>query len=307
MSTSKWNIFRSEYVRRVGRVFLAAVRALGERDAMVHAAALAFFTGLSFAPLLVILISIAGMIGTDVQGEIVDEVGALIGPNAREAIDLVLDNVEAQKLSATVPALLGVITLLFSATAVFAQLQTSMNRIWNIEVTSGHGVWIWLRKRLLSLGMVLAIGFLLLVSLGVSAALAVVLSEESLPWRIANFAVSFLVFVTVFALIFKFLPDAKIEWRDVWVGAFVTALLFGVGKSAIGTYLGYSTVGSAYGVAGSLIVLLIWVYYSSVILFFGAELTQVYAALFGSHIEPEDYADWADGDPAKTIRKRLRK
>ena len=179
---------------------------------------------------------------------------------------------------------------------VFGQLQTSLNAIWDVEPKPGRGILGLVRDRILSFGFILVVGFLLLVSLLLTAAVAVVAqwfgmlpAMEALA-QILNFVVSLAVITLLFAMIFKFLPDAKIAWHDVWIGAFITALLFTVGKFALGLYLGKSGVGSSYGAAGSLIVLLLWVYYSSQILFFGAEFTQVYANRFGSHVAPTDNA-----------------
>jgi membrane protein len=173
---------------------------------------------------------------------------------------------------------------------VFGQLQTSLNVIWNVmakPTRPGASIWAWVRKRVLSLGMLLALGFLLLVSLFFSAVAAVVLPRTGWIWMAANTFVSIGVAWMLFALIFKFLPDVKIAWRHVWTGSLITAILFGLGKYAIAKYLGYSSVKTSYGAAGSLVVFLLWVYYSSLILFFGAELTQARA---GKYVPPEEHA-----------------
>jgi membrane protein len=194
--------------------------------------------------------------------------------------------------------------LLFSASGVFAQLQSTMNKVWNVTPKPQNAIWDWLRKRLLSMGMVLSVAFILLASLVISAVIGMVLPGTGTLWNLVTAGVSMLVFIVLFAMIFKFLPDVQIAWRDVWVGAVLTAVLFTVGKYAIGVYIGNSAVASSYGTAGSLIALLVWVYYSAVIVLFGAELTQVYATRYGSGIQPEggavkkDSADTARGEAA---------
>ncbi len=268
-------------------------------DAMTRGAALAFYTALSLSPLLVILLSIASFLGEDTQQQLVNQISGLVGPEAASVIDTVIQNVDARPDIGSLSAIIGIATLIFSATGVLASLQNSLNRIWHIEGKPGSGVWNWIRKRLLSFGMILAIGFLLIVSLTVSTVLNLFLAGTGMVWQTINFLVSFGVFVLLFALIFQYLPDANIAWKDVWVGAVMTALLFAVGKYVIGQYLGYSSVGSAYGAAGSLLVLLVWVYYSSLILFFGAEMTQVYSRRHGSRIQPDSHAAWIDSDREK--------
>ena len=180
--------------------------------------------------------------------------------------------------------MLGFFTLLVGATGAFGQLQEALNTIWEVEPKKGGGIWRLVRSRLLSFGTILGTGFLLLVSLSVSAAIgALVDAASGIDWMAPYLAAldvvaSLIVITCLFALIFKVLPDTRIEWRDVWVGAGLTAILFVAGKFAIGFYLGVSDVGSAYGAAGSIIVILVWIYYSALILFFGAEFTQVWAA-----------------------------
>lgn len=268
-------------------------------DAMTRGAALAFYTALSLSPLLIILLSIASFLGEDTQQQLVQQISGLVGPQAASVIDTVIQNVDARPKAGSISAVIGIAVLIFSATGVLASLQNSLNRIWNIEGKPGNGIWNWVRKRLLSFGMILAVGFILIVSLTVSTALNLFLAGTGMLWQAVNFLISFGVFVLLFGLIFRYLPDANIAWKDVWVGAAMTAVLFAVGKFAIGQYLGYSSVGSAYGAAGSLLVLLVWVYYSSLILFFGAEMTQVYSRRYGSRIRPDSHAEWVDADKVK--------
>ena len=289
-----------KFVKETGSDFVAD-------DAMTLAASLAFYTALSFAPLLVLMLTVVTLfLGEATQQKLVDEVKNLMGPQAGASVEQIVNPEkvagekggggaaeqakEKQKHLASVAGIIGLVTLIFSASGVFAQLQAAMNRIWDVEPKPGGAVMSWLRSRGLSIGMVFAILFLLLVSLVVSSVLAGMFKDGGTLWKILNFIISLGVFIGLFALIFKFLPDVKIPWTDVWIGAAATAILFGVGKSLIGLYLGTAGVGSSYGAAGSLIVLLVWVYYSSIILFLGAEMTQVYAKWHGSKILPGPHA-----------------
>jgi membrane protein len=257
-----------------------------EDDAPTLGAALAYYTVFSLAPLLTIAIAIAGFFfGKEAaQGQIFDELRGLIGEESGKAVQEMVQSANAQPTVGIIATIVSVVMLLFGASGVFGQLQASLNRIWEVKPKPGRGVLGILRERLLSFGFTLVVGFLLLVSLLLTAAIALVANwmgglmpgSETLA-QLLNLILSLALIALLFAMIFKFLPDAKIAWRDVWIGAFLTALLFTVGKFALGLYLAKSSVASSYGAAGSLIVLLLWVYYSSQILFFGAEFTQVYA------------------------------
>jgi membrane protein len=259
------------------------------------AAALAYYSVISLAPILVILIAIAGLVfGKEAaQGQVVSEIRQFVGDLGAEAIQTVIVNTSDPQ-SGTFATIFGVITLLFGASGVFAQLQDGMNTIWEVQPKPGRGIFAVIKDRFLSLTMVLGVGFLLLVSLGISAALAAfgkflggILPLPEVLLAILNFIISFCLITLLFAMIFKFLPDVKIGWRDVWIGAALTSFLFTLGKFILGFYLGRSSVTSAYGAAGSIVLILIWVYYSSQILFFGAEFTQVYANTYGSRIKPD--------------------
>ena len=269
-----------------------------EDGALDLGASLAYYTIFSLAPMLLIVTGIAGMVwGREaVQGQLVGQMQGLVGQQGAQAIQTMIANA-GKHGSGVLATIIGTVTILFGATGVFVQLQNALNRIWDVEPKPGGGVWGFVRNRLLSFGMILGIGFLLLVSLVVSAAMASIDQwADTLGGvghvlaRILSFAVSFGVITFLFAMIYKFLPDVKIQWRDVWIGAVVTALLFTVGKFLIGLYLAKSTVASTYGAAGSLVILLLWTYYSAQIVFLGAEFTQVYASRYGSKIEPADNA-----------------
>ncbi len=245
-------------------------------------AALAFYSVLSIGPLLLIAISVAGLaFGHDrASGYIVDEMRTLLGRDGAKAIEDILVNSHNQTKS-IIATVIGVVTLLVSASGFFGQLQAALNLIWDVPQTNASA-WLFVKRRVLSFGMILGICVMLLFSLVVSAGLAAFtgLFSADLPavgLQIVSWSLSFAVTALLFALTFKVLPDAPIRWRDVWVGALVTALLFAIGKSLIGLYLGRSALSSTYGAAGSMIILLVWIYYSAQIFFLGAVFTHVYA------------------------------
>jgi len=254
-------------------------------------AALAYYTLFSIAPLLLIVIAVAGAIfGAEAaRGEIFEQLRGLMGAQGATAVEGLLESVRkpGQGLLATV---IGLVTLFIGATSVFGELQSSLDRIWRVPAqdTPG-GVWGLVRKRLLAFGMILGIGFLLMVSLVASAALAALgrwwapmFGNWALLANAINVGLSFVLVMLVFAMIYKIMPSVRVQWRDVWVGAAVTALLFTLGKQLIGIYLGTSAVASGFGAAASLVVLLVWVYYSAQIFLMGAEFTWVYAHTYGS-------------------------
>lgn len=254
------------------------------------AAALSYYTIFSLAPLLLIVIAVAGLVfGSDeARDAILTQAKSLVGETGAAAVGQVLQNA-SKPASGIFSAILGFILLLFGATGVVGQLQDALNTVWEVESKPGSWIKKLINDRILSLGMILGIGFLLLVSLVISAAV----SGLSQVWGAsttfllegAHFLVSVGVITVLFAMIFKFLPDVKVLWRNVWVGAFVTALLFTLGKTLMGIYLAQSSIASSYGAAGSVVILLLWVYYSSCILFLGAEFTQVYTQYRGGKMQ----------------------
>lgn len=262
------------------------------------AAALAYYTAFSLAPLIVIVLGVAGFIfSQDLVGDyMIEQVQAMVGESGAEVVRNIIENASRPSAS-LVAALIGVGTLIFGATGVFAQLQDSLNTVWDVAPRPDKGVMKIVETRFTSLTMVLGIGFLLLVSLVVSTALSAItdtllgpLAEYKVTGQIINFIISFSVITLLFAMIFKVLPDVEIQWGDVWVGAAATALLFGIGKFLLGFYLGNKSFGSTYGAAGSILIILLWVYYSAQIFLFGAEFTQVYARRYGSKIVPDEDA-----------------
>jgi membrane protein len=256
-------------------------------------AALAFYTLFSLTPVLVLVIAIAGLFfGAEAaQGEIFSQLQGLVGPTGAQAIQMLLAGARNPE-SGRLATLIASVLLLVGATSVFAELKESLDDIWHVQKTRQSGVLALFRARLLSFGIVLVLAFLLLVSLVVSAAMAFLEKYWLGRWGEAVVALgalssllSFLVIACLFGVIYKMLPEVKLAWKDVWVGALGTAALFTVGKHLIGVYLGNSGVASSYGAAGSLVALLLWVYYSAQIFFFGAEFTRQYALCFGSHGE----------------------
>ncbi|MEO6409821.1 MAG: YihY/virulence factor BrkB family protein [Burkholderiaceae bacterium] len=260
-------------------------------------AAIAYYTMFSLAPLLLIAIAVAALVfGQEVaSGEVLSQLRGLMGEQGAQVVQAMLESASKpeQGVMATV---VGLLLLVVGATTVFGELQDSLDRIWRAPAREGSGLWKLLRSRMLSFGMILGIGFLLIVSLVMSAALSAIgkwMGPMFGGWEVVaqavNFVISFAMVSVMFALIYKIMPRVKIDWRDVWTGAIVTALLFTIGKFAIGLYIGKSGVASAFGAAGSLAVLLIWIYYSAQIFLLGAEFTWAYAHRLGSlQAKPEE-------------------
>jgi membrane protein len=266
------------------------------------AAALAYYTIFSLAPLLLIAIAVASLaFGREAtEKQILSTFQGMIGPQGAEAIQTMLQGAGSIG-SGILASIVGVVTLLIGAGGVIGQLHESLNTMWGVEPKPGRGLWGMIRDRFISFAGVLGLGFLLLVSLLITTALTAaiqffsgVLPGGTVVWQAIELLVSIALITGLFALIFKLLPDAHIAWGDVWVGAALTAVLFTLGKFLIGLYLGHSGVTSTYGAAGSIVLILLWVYYSALILFFGAEFTQVYANTCGTGIRPTAEANAVD-------------
>ena len=277
-------------MRRFFRMIRNAGTGWAEHRAPQIAAALAFFTVFSLAPVLIIVIAVAGMFYGErlVQEEIIEQIAELIGADAARQVQTVIENA-SQPRRGIVASLIGFSLMIIGATAVFKQLKDGMNIVWSVERAEGRIIWRTVKDRLLSLAMVFGIAFVLLVSLVLSAAINAVSKwvDGMLPSTIDTLAItsvvaSLVIITGLFSAIFKILPDTKIRWTDVVPGAFVTALLFTAGKSLVGAYLGGGGVASVYGAAGSFVVILLWVYYSALIFLFGAELTHSWARTYGS-------------------------
>lgn len=253
-------------------------------------AALAYYTMFSIAPLLLIVVTVAGFVFGDeaARGAVFVQLAGLIGTSGAEMVEAMLKGAHDSN-KALLSAVVSAVTLFIGATTVFAELQTDLDLIWKAQSRSGGGVWNFIRTRMLSFGLILGIGFLLIVSLVMSAMVSALSSLwggwfSNTEWLLhtVNFFVWFIIITLLFAMIYKVLPGVKIAWQDVWIGAAVTSLLFAVGKFAIGLYIGKSAISSSFGAAGAFIVLVAWVYYSAQIFLLGAEFTRVYAHRRGS-------------------------
>jgi len=295
---------------RLGRYFKYLKTTIEEfiaDDCSTMAAALAFYTVISLPAILLILVSVVGIVfgRAAVEGEIQQQIQGFIGPGAAQQVQTIIQR-QSENTSGTVLGLVfGGLALLFSATTAFAQLQSALNKTWEVQPDPEAGVKNFLLKRLWSFIMLLGIGVLLFASLALSALLPALESVAGfMPFsgtlsRVLYALVSFAVFVVLFAAIYKVLPDTQIAWREVWVGAITTAVLFVIGRYLIGMYLANSARTSAYGAAGSLILIVLWVYYASMILLLGAEFTQVWARERGRRIQPAEGAIRTEERPRK--------
>ncbi len=272
------------------KILKRAARNIFEDDIFTLAGSVAFFATLSIAPLLVLLLSATGMFSESFHQEIVSELQLLLGPAAARAIDVVLNNIEEQELAGRISAVISFVILLFSSTAVFVQLQKAMNRIWGIRTKSSRAVKNWFRKRLMSLFMIFAIGILLVVSIMLNTAIDLIFSGTGRLMGLASTAGSILIYILLFGSMLLNVPNVKLAWGDIGMGAVTTALLFHFGKWAIGRYLSFTGIGSAYGAAGTLVVGLLWVYYSTLVVFLGTELAKAYAQRRGTIIRPDQSA-----------------
>ncbi len=268
-------------------------------DPWRQSAVVAYYAIFSLPALLIIVITIAGSIFGEaaVQGELSNEIGNMIGPDAASEVETMISNAYTNQNS-VIATIIGIAVLVFGATGVFYQLQQSLNNVWNVEPDKDAGIKKLLKDRLTSFSVILVIGFLMLISLLLTTLLSV-LSDfivRHLPdyllyvFYVVQFLVSFGIITLLFGMIFKILPDVELEWKTVWTGAIVTAALFVIGKFALGIYFGKANPGSAYGAAGSIILILLWVSYSCLILFFGAEFTKVYARRYMQNVKPSKHA-----------------
>ena len=264
---------------------------------------LAYYTVFSLGPLLIVLIYIAGMfLGQEAaQGAVYDQVQRFIGHDGALQLQEIIKNASIDDKRG-VALVIGIVVLIIGATTVFGEIQDSINSIWGLKASPKAGLIKLVLTRLLSFGMIASLGFLLLVSMGATALVeslgkqlqSIFPDVAVVIFYIINLLLTLFVTTILFAIIFKFLPDAKIKWRDVWIGAIATSVFFLIGKFAISIYISKSEIGSTYGAAGSLVVILVWIYYSAMILYLGAEFTKAYIVKFGGRIEPNEYAVWED-------------
>jgi membrane protein len=281
------------------RMFGSALRAWWDDDALRLGASLAYYTLFAIAPILLVATAVAGMVfGAEaVRGEIVDQLDQLVGREGALAVQSLLEGASTRR-TGIVATVFGSIAFVVAATGAFLELQSALNTIWRVKVRPGINLKAFLLDRVRSFGLVVAVGFLLMVSLAVTAALAALNGwlarrAPSMPllWSGVSMLVSLVVTTGLFAMLFRFLPDVHLRWSDVTTGAVVTAVLFTIGQQLIGLYLGQSSMASSYGAAGSVMILLLWVYYSCQILLLGAEFTRVYAQRHGRKLRPEPFAE----------------
>jgi len=288
---------RTGPLRTTWSILADSFRAFFSGEPFRLAAALSYYSLLSMAPLLLIVVGTAGFFFGEgvVRDELIEQMGTLTGAEGAALVETVMVN--ADRLERNVLSLvLGGGLMLFGATTVFAQLQGALNQIWHVKAAPGNALLGFLRHRLLSFALVLSLGFLLIVSLILSAVLAALEAYldtmgigSMTGWRLLNAAVSFAFATVLIAMIFKYLPDALIQWADVWLGALITSVLLLVGRYAIGLYLGQASIGSVFGAAGSVVVFMVWVYYAALIFFLGAEITRVVARYRGERVRPSDH------------------
>ena len=296
-------------LRTAGSALWDAVQRMFEDDAFPLAAALAYYSLLSMAPLLLIVVSIAGTFFADgqVHAQLIEQMRRLVGEEGAELTQTVIEHTGSEERSAWSLAL-GALLTFIGASTVFAQLQYALNRVWRVKAAPRKAlIMTFVKQRVLSFALVLSVGFLLMVSLVISAVLGALhiylderLAQAAFFWSGFDLLISFTLATILIAMMFKYLPDAEIEWRDTWQGAVLTAGLFIVGKQLIGLYLGQTTVASSFGAAGSVVIFMLWVYYAGLILLFGAEITQAVAARRGAIVLPTENAKPAPGPAVQT-------
>jgi len=295
-------------LRVAGGVLWDAVQRMFDDDAWPLAAALAYYSLLSMAPLLLVVVSVAGVFFADgqVHAQLIEQMRRLVGEEGAALTQTVIAHTGSEERSAW-QLVLGALLTLFGATTVFGQLQYALNRVWRVQAAPRAGlIMLFVKQRILSFALVLSVGFLLMVSLVISAILGALhmyldarLAGAAFLWNGLDLVISFTLATLLIALMFKYLPDAEIEWRDTWLGAVITAGLFIVGKQVIGLYLGQATVASSFGAAASVVIFMLWVYYAALILLFGAEITQAVAARRGAVVVPTENAKPAPAPAAK--------
>lgn len=268
----------------VGSVLKQAVINFSRDNIESLSAGLAFYSALSLAPLLMMLLAATEFMSPEMSQSVIDQIGIFLGASAREGLAAILENTREANFGGEIAGI-GAITMLLSATIAFAYLHSSINRIWKVKYRRSQ-ILRWLKARLLSLLLVMGIGLMLLVSLVVTAIRSLLFPDTG-AWMLMDIGVSVFLYTLLFGYIYWLLPAVSLGWRDVALGAIVTAILFEIGKWGIGFYLGYAGISSVYGAAGSLVALLVWIYYASIVFFFGAEITYAYAVNYGSLREPE--------------------
>lgn len=307
-------ILNREFLKKIWKVLVATFTGFINDNGLKLSASLAYYTVFSLAPLLILVVSVVSLVfGQDAfANKVYPELASFVGSDAAKQIqDIIIKLSLSGKSGVAVVA--GAVTLVIGATSMFLEIQDSLNIIWRVKAKPKRGWVKMLQNRFLSFSLIISLGFLLLVSLILNLLVLAISNrlEHFLPgltvWIFngINVALAFIVIATLFAIIFKFLPDAEIKWKDVRSGAIFTAILFMIGKYLIGLYIEFTAQGSAYGAAGSIIIILVWIYYTAAILFIGAEFTQVYAEASGSIIEPAEYAVHVEQKEIEHVVKKL--
>ena len=268
-----------------------AISGVGDDAVLTRAAAIAFYSALSFAPLIVLLLWLLAALRPEWQGQLTAGLAKMLGDKAAGAVGLVVKNATSKPTAGNIAGIAGLLITLFSASAVFAQLQRALNVIWDVRATPGKAVTAWLWARARAIGLLVGVTFLLIVSFVVSALIRIFVPVDSLAWIAAERVISLLVFIGAFGAMYRVLPDAHIAWTDAWRGALLTTVLFIAGKYAIDLYIRHASVGGAYGPAGALVVLLTWVYYASTIVLVGAELTHGLSLARDEPVKPDPHAE----------------
>lgn len=281
------------FIGLVKRTVMSAVSGFNDDELMTRAAALAFYASVSFAPVLILLVWVLSSLHSEWQQQLAASLTGMIGTQASDAVQAVITSAREHPHGGNIAGLVGLGVTLFGASAVFAQLQGSLNRIWKVEPKPGAAIGAWLLARARALALLGGIGFMMIVTFVVSGAIQLLVRGDTVAWMIIEYVLSAVVFVLAFGAMYRVLPDARIHWRDALKGGTLTAALFLVGKWAIGLYIAHGDVGGAYGSAGALVVLLTWVFYASVIVLMGAELTHGLMAARGEQTAPDEHAEQA--------------
>lgn len=307
-------IFNKEFLKKIWKVVVATFSGFISDNGLKLSASLAYYTVFSIAPLLILIISLISVfLGHDaIENKVYPQIVAFVGRPAALQIQEIIKNLQLSGKTG-IAVISGVITLIIGATSMFLEIQDSINIIWRVKAKPKRGWVKMLKNRILSFSLIISLGFLMLVSMIINIIILAISNrlQHFLPgltvWLFngINLALAFVVISTLFAIIFKFLPDVEIKWKDVRSGAIFTAILFMIGKYLIGLYIQYSAQSSTYGAAGSIIVILLWIYYTASILYIGAEFTQVYAEASGSVIQPADYAVHIEQTEIEHVVKKL--
>jgi len=260
-------------------------------NVIILSAALAFYAMLSTAPLLILLVTGTSLLGENTQKQVVQRIEKTVGPQASQTIDAIITQAKARPTAATTSAIIGLGATLLAAMGGFLQLQTSLNRIFKVRVKRRGFIFTWLWKRFLTLLMILAIGIVLVAAVVITSTVSMIFPQGGLIWHILDLVITLLIFTAVFMAMFKVLPDVDLAWKDTLVGAILTAVLFVAGAYGISQYISRTGTGSVFGAAGSLVVLLVWIFYSSIIVLFGAELTYAYTQFYGHKPAPDRYSE----------------